>query len=188
MNNNVKTKEQVKTIEAERDYIFMFMEEVEQTTAFWLWHKYISKHQQEEAEWAYHFRIFLISTFHSSLLCVRKVNDFFTVGSRLDDIKADRYGFKNMTSPLDATAKKALDKYAAHMTFSGADLRLQAWNIDDFTRPIYRRSFEFCEYLELDFLDRKTDAEILKKLIPFKKGLLSHIRRVDIADAKIYRH
>ena len=104
MNKNVKTKGQIKVLEAERDYIFMFMEEIEQTTAFGLWHKYVSKHRQEVAEWSYHFKIFLVSTFHSSLLSVRKLNDFFTAGCKYPgDIKADRYGFKNMTSPLDET-------------------------------------------------------------------------------------
>jgi hypothetical protein len=159
----------------------MFMEEVEGTTAFWLCHKYVSKHQREKAEWDYHFKIFIISAFHSSLLSVRKLNDFFTSGSKYsDDIKADRYGFKNMSSPLNGTAQKELDKYLAHMTVLGTDLRFKDWNVDDFTRPIYLRAFEFCDHLEKHFLDPKTDAEILNQVASFKRGLLSHIKRVGV--------
>ncbi len=164
---------------AERDYIVIFMEEVEQTTAFWLWHKYASKHRQEKTEWDYHFKMFMISAFHSSLLSARKLNDFFTVGNKYpDDIKADRYGFKKMTPPLNRTALRELNKYLAHMTLLGADLRFKDWNIDDFTRPIYLRAFEFCDHLERNFLNPKTDAEILKQVGSFKRGLLSHIKRV----------
>ena len=156
----------------------MFMEEVEQTTAFWLWHKYGSKHRQEESEWGYHFKIFLLSTFHSSLLSVRKLNDFFTAEGRTDDIKANRYGFKNMIPPLDKIAQKKLNKFLAHMTVPGADLRFQDWNIDDFTRPIYTRAFEFCCYLEKNFLDPKMDVKILEDVVSFERGLLIHIKRV----------
>jgi hypothetical protein len=176
---------QIKTLVAERDYILMFMEEVEQTTAFWLWHKYVSKHQHEKAEWGYHFKMFLISASHSSLLSVRKLNDFFTARrKKSDDIKADGYGFKNMTQPLDDSTLKKLNKYLAHMTVPGADLRFRDWNIDDFTRPIYLRAFEFCQHLEKHFLDKKMDAEILKELLSFKRGLLSHIKRVGVSDAE----
>ena len=170
---------QIKMFVAERDYIVIFMEEVEQTTAFWLWHKYASKHRQEKTEWDYHFKMFMISAFHSSLLSTRKLNDFFTVGNKYpDDIKADRYGFKKMTPPLNRTALRELNKYLAHMTLLGADLRFKDWNIDDFTRPIYLRAFEFCDHLERNFLNPKTDAEILKQVGSFKRGLLSHIKRV----------
>jgi len=170
---------QIKTFVAERDYIFMFMEEVEQTTAFWLWHNYLSKHQQEKAEWDYHFKMFMLSAFHSSLLSVRKLNGFFTANDRqFDDVKADRYGFKVMTPPLSEIASKELNKYLAHMTLVGADLRFKDWNIDDFTRPIYLRAIEFCDHLERSFLNPKTDAEILKQLGSFKRGLQSHINRV----------
>lgn len=174
----MKTEQQIKTLTAERDYILMFMEEVEQTTAFWLWHKYVSRHRQEESKWEGHFKILLVATFHSSLLSVRKLNDFFTTRGWPDDIKADRFGFKNMVSPLNETDEKRLDKYLAHMTFPGADLRFQKWNVDDFTRPIYPRAFEFCQHLENSFLDKKMDEEILKEVASFKRGLLSHIKRV----------
>jgi hypothetical protein len=183
----LKTKAQVEALIADRNFIFMFMEEVEQTTTFWLWHKYSSKNQQKKSEWEHHFKMFLISSFHSSLLSIRKLNDFFTEkhpSSKhdADDIKADRFGFINMTSPLDETARKIINKYLAHMTFAGNELRFQEWNIDDFARPIYLRSFEFCKHLEKNFLDPKKDAIILAQVVSFKRGLLYHKKRVGSPD------
>jgi hypothetical protein len=186
----LKTKQQADAIIADRDFIFMFMEEVEQTTAFWLWHEYSSKHQPKKSEWEHHFKMLLISSFHSSLLSVRKLNDFFTEklpNSKrdADDVKADRFGFNNMTSPLDKAARKSINKYLAHMTFAGNELRFQKWNVDDFTRPIYLRSFEFCQHLEKHFLDAKMDANLLGAMTSFRRGLLSHIRRVGSPDKRI---
>ncbi len=174
----MKNKQPIEGLVADRNYIYMFMEEVEQVSAFWLWRKYSSRHQKEEIEWMHHFKMFLLSTFHSSLLSVRKLNDFFTKKGWPDDIKADRYGFKNMTSPLALAAQKSLDKYLAHMTFVGNELRFQDWNTDDFTRPIYLRSFEFCQHLEKNFLDPKMDAQILMEIVSHKRKLLFHIKRV----------
>jgi len=163
----------------------MFMDEVEQTTAFWLWSKYASKYRQENDGLEYYFQTFLISVFHSSLLSVRKLNDFFTDGkSRSGDIKASRYGFKYMTSPLDSSAQKKLNKYLAHMTIEGENLRLQGWAVHDYARPIYLRSFEFCQHLESNFLDPKMDKEILTKVASIRRGLSSHIKRVGTANTE----
>src|SRR5260221_9840871 len=158
----MKTEQEIKSLVADRDYIFMFMEELEQADAFWLWHRYASKHRQEKAVWGYHFKIFSVAIFHASLLSARKLNDFFT-GRRgkPDDIKADRYGFQNMEEPLDRASLEKLNKYLAHLTFPGADLRLKDWDANEFIRPIFLRAFDFCAHLENRFLDPKMDREII---------------------------
>jgi len=46
----MKNEQQIRALVAERNYILMFMEEVEQADTFWLWHKYSSRHRHEEAE------------------------------------------------------------------------------------------------------------------------------------------
>jgi hypothetical protein len=127
----------------------MFMEEVEQVDTFWLWHKYASMHREEEEAWGYHFKMFAAAAFHASLLSARKLNDFFTGGrGKSDDVKADRYGFQNMSAPLDGGLLDKLNKYLAHMTFPGADLRMGNWDTNGFIQPIFLRSFEFCVHLE----------------------------------------
>jgi predicted nucleic acid-binding protein len=170
----------IKALVADRDYLYMFMEEVEQADAFWLWHRYASGHRQEEAELGHQFQIFAGAIFHASLLSARKLNDFFTGGrGRSDDIKADRYGFQDMTPPLNGALLDKLNKYLAHMTFPGADLRMADWDTNEFLRPILLRSFEFCLHVERRFLDPKTDGQIIGDVAKFRKEVLWRIKRTE---------
>jgi len=122
--------------------------------------------------------MFLIAALHCSLLSVRKLNDFFTGSNgKPDDVKADRLGFQNMTQPVSTDLVKKLNKYLAHMTLPGAELRFIDWDMDDFTHPIFQRSLEFCQHLERSFLEPKMDAEILQQVASFKRGLQARVKR-----------
>src|SRR5260221_4727919 len=135
----MKTEQEIKSLVADRDYIFMFMEELEQADAFWLWHRYASKHRQEKAVWGYHFKIFSVAIFHASLLSARKLNDFFT-GRRgkPDDIKADRYGFQNMERSEEHTSE--LQSHSDLVCRLLLEKKTKSANCCVTVRPVQRRT------------------------------------------------
>jgi len=160
----------------------MLLQEVELTFAYHYWLKYDATHGEDRVRLRREFTAFHSACFLTSLLSIRKINDFFSPASsanrkRSDDLKASQFGFAKMESVLD---KREIDKLVAHLTERGEELRIRGMPITDMVVTIHERCLEFFDYLEESLLDRRilADRQMLSRISELRASIHSYRQTV----------